>query len=95
MARIHEIRIELGTVASSPELHTLLMKSLDFPGWYGRNWNAFWDAITALVEMPEQLVLGGWQEFSLRMPGEAQLMRKCLEDMSKQYPGLSSRVVYA
>ncbi len=95
MARIPVIRIELGNVTSEQELHALLMESLDFPGWYGCNWNAFWDAITALVEMPEQLYLDGWQQFSLRMPGEAQLMRKCLEDMSNQYPSLSSTVLYA
>jgi RNAse (barnase) inhibitor barstar len=95
MARTPVIRIELGNVTSAQQLHALLMESLNFPGWYGRNWNAFWDAITALVEMPERLVLDGWQQFSLRMPGEAHLMRKCLEDMSKQYPRLSSTVVYA
>lgn len=95
MTRTPVVRIELGKVTSAQHLHALLMESLNFPGWYGRNWNAFWDAITALVEMPERLVLEGWQQFSLRMPGEAHLMRKCLEDMSKQYPHLSSTVVYA
>ncbi|MCW0377484.1 hypothetical protein NB697_000330 [Xanthomonas sacchari] len=95
MARVPVIRIELRNVTSAKDLHALLMESLGFPSWYGRNWNAFWDAITGLVEMPEQLVLDGWQEFSLRMPTDAQLMCKCLEDMSDMYPLLSSTVVYA
>ncbi|WVK03770.1 barstar family protein [Xanthomonas campestris pv. olitorii] len=70
------------------------MESLDFPCWYGRNWDAFRDAVTGLVEMPEQLVLDGWQQFSQRMPGDAQLMCKCLKDMSEMYPRTSSTVVY-
>lgn len=95
MARTPVIRINLENVTSAAELHALLMESLDFPGWYGRNWDAFWDAITGLVEMPEQLVLDGWQQFSQRMPADAQLICKCLEDLSEMYPRLSSKVVYA
>ncbi|MBO9738882.1 barstar family protein [Xanthomonas axonopodis pv. begoniae] len=95
MARPPVIRIELGSVTCALELHALLMQSLDFPCWYGRNWDAFWDAITGLVEMPEQLVLDGWQQFSQRMPGDAQRMCKCLKDMSEMYPRTSSTVVYS
>ncbi|ATB56928.1 hypothetical protein NY98_19115 [Xanthomonas citri pv. fuscans] len=95
MARTPVIRINLENVTSASELHALLMESLGFPGWYGRNWDAFWDAITGLVEMPEQLVLDGWQQFSQRMPEDAQLICKCLEDLSEMYPRLSSTVVYA
>lgn len=71
------------------------MNALDFPSWYGCNWNAFWDAITGLVEMPETLVLTGWNAFALRLPEDAKLMNECLDDMKNQYPKWAPNVIYA
>ena len=95
MSRARLIEIDLRGISSTDELHRLLLKSLNFPDWYGCNWNAFWDAITGLVGMPETLQLVGWSDFEARLPRDAQMMRECLEDMSKQYPTVASRVVYA
>jgi ribonuclease inhibitor len=53
------VEIDLSAVTTPGELQLLLMESLDFPGWYGCNWNAFWDAITGLVAMPRRLRLVG------------------------------------
>ena len=53
MQRLEKVVIDVGDVATAGELHHVLMTALGFPGFYGRNWNAFWDAITALVEMPD------------------------------------------
>lgn len=51
MSRVQLVEIDLRAITSAEELHSLLMESLNFPGWYGANWDAFWDAITGLVEM--------------------------------------------
>jgi RNAse (barnase) inhibitor barstar len=69
MARSACVIIDLSAVQTPVELHHLLMEKLDFPGWYGCNWNAFWDAITVLVAMPEILQFKGWAGFELRLPG--------------------------
>ncbi len=69
MARSACVIIDLSAVQTPVELHHLLMEKLDFPGWYGCNWNAFWDAITGLVAMPEILQFKGWAGFELRLPG--------------------------
>ena len=95
MSRARLIEVDLRGVSTVDELHQLLLKNLNFPDWYGCNWDAFWDAITGLVGMPETLHLVGWSGFEARFPCDARIMRKCLEDMSTQYPGLASRVVYA
>ncbi|KVT14813.1 ribonuclease inhibitor [Burkholderia sp. MSMB1078WGS] len=94
MARDERVEIELGDIGSTEQLHVRLMKMLNFPDWYGRNWNAFWDAITALVDMPLVLRLKGWSEFERHFPRDAKLMRNCLEDMARQYPASASRVEY-
>jgi len=45
-----ELTIELIGVCSSRALHKRVMTALRFPDFYGHNWDAFWDAITGLVE---------------------------------------------
>ncbi|WP_371316783.1 barstar family protein [Pseudomonas gingeri] len=80
------VEIDLSEVTSSSELHSILSEALGFPGWYGGNWDAFWDAITGLVPMPAQLKISGWGRFSRRLPGDARLMQKCFADMKAEYP---------
>lgn len=88
------VEIDLRNARTPDQLHQLLEASLGFPGWYGRNWDAFWDSITALVEMPAILRLTGWEEFASRLPHDAQLMKRCLDDLSKTYPQLAPQVEY-
>lgn len=95
MSRVQLIEIDLRAIASAEELHSLLMKSLSFPSWYGANWDAFWDSITSLVEMPYAIRLLGWQQFSQHLPREAALLRECFTEMQGKYPQLASEVVYA
>jgi RNAse (barnase) inhibitor barstar len=49
--------IELGSIESVEQLHDIFKDSFDFPEFYGKNWDAFWDMITGFVEMPEELRL--------------------------------------
>ncbi|MDO6387500.1 MULTISPECIES: barstar family protein [unclassified Uliginosibacterium] len=95
MSRAAHVTVDLSDVRDSNALHSSLSVSLGFPGWYGYNWNAFWDAITGLVEMPEVLELKGWALFCASQPGEAEMMKQCLDDMSDQYPQIASRVIYS
>ena len=94
MSRLQTVNIDLSEVTSSAELHALLRESLGFPDWYGCNWDAFWDAITGLVQMPAQLKISGWDTLSRRLPGDAKLMQKCLADMKIEYPELASDVEF-
>eukprot|EP01034_Spumella_vulgaris_P034506 gene34506-42553_t len=73
----------------------MLSNALEFLGWYGENWDAFWDSITALVEMPEQLRLIGWNSFETRFPRDAKIMKECLDDLSKQLAALAAHVEYS
>jgi hypothetical protein len=57
-------------------------------------WDAFWDSITGLVEMPEQLQLIGWGRFAERFPRDANIMKGCLNGMSNKMPTLAARVEY-
>ena len=92
MARLQVVKIDLSEVTSSDELHSILKDELGFPGWYDCNWDAFWDAITGLVEMPEHLQISGWNMLSRRLPKDARLMQECLTEMKVEYPELASDV---
>lgn len=92
MARIDVVEIELGDIESIAQLHERLMNQLQFPDWYGKNWNAFWDAIVGLVDMPHVLRLRNWADFERRFPRDARLMSDCLCDMEKQLPSVAAQV---
>ncbi|MCT7311127.1 barstar family protein [Ralstonia sp. CHL-2022] len=92
MARVYAVEIELGDIESIAQLHERLRDQLQFPGWYGKNWDAFWDAIVALVDMPHVLRLKNWAAFEQRFPRDAKLMSDCLSDMAKQFPSLAAQI---
>lgn len=52
--------IDVTEIKTAKELQEKLKKELDFPEFYGMNWDAFWDTITGLVELPERLMIKGW-----------------------------------
>jgi len=79
------IEIDLTSIKTSNELHELLKRKLDFPEFYGMNWNAFWDAITSLVELPEKLVLIGWNEMEKKISEDAKIMKYYLDKYEENY----------
>lgn len=94
MTRSSIVKIDLSRIQTPKDLHTTLGISLSFPDWYGQNWDAFWDAIIGLVEMPETLEFSGWDIFSERLPHDAKMLRQCLAELATLYPDLASRVGY-
>lgn len=74
-ARAEEIVIDLSNVKSIKELHQVLKKELCFPEFYGMNWDAFWDAITGLVMLPQRLIIKGWSNIEKNYPKDSRIMR--------------------
>jgi RNAse (barnase) inhibitor barstar len=86
------IKLDVSNVGSVRELHELLAETLGFPGFYGKNWDAFWDSITGLVQMPRRLVIIGWPNVVSHWSKDAQIMLDCLRDLNEQYPTRSCNV---
>ncbi|WP_416873187.1 CPCC family cysteine-rich protein [Kitasatospora sp. SC0581] len=76
------VTIDVGSVRDESGLHTVLKRELGFPAFYGRNWNAFWDAITGLVAMPRELRFTGWAELEREVPSSAALLRSRLAEFA-------------
>jgi RNAse (barnase) inhibitor barstar/GNAT superfamily N-acetyltransferase len=82
--QVQTVTIDIGKLRSEREFHLLFKEHLDFPGFYGMNWSAFWDAITGLVELPPVLFLKGWKDFSERLPAESRILKEIIEDFNSQ-----------
>jgi len=87
--------IDVADVADARHVHRVLAEALAFPAWYRCNGDAFWDAITGLVDMPERLRLIGWHAFERRCNAEARIIKQCLDRMSEEFPTCAAQVEYA
>ena len=74
------MEIDLKNISSVEQLHLELKDRLQLPGFYGMNWDAFWDAITGLVTMPQQLSLLGWNDFSRKFPKDSKTLLRIVRD---------------
>ncbi|WBW98369.1 CPCC family cysteine-rich protein [Oceanirhabdus sp. W0125-5] len=91
---IISIDISVSDIKEIKELHFLLKEKLDFPDFYGINWDAFWDGITGLVEMPEKLTFYGWDNIERKFPKDAKIMKELLDDLNSMYPNYSCIVEF-
>ena len=74
------ITIDVSEVADERALHLLLKRELGFPDVYGMNWDAFWDAITGLVSIPNHVRFLGWNQLAAGVPRGATMLRRALDD---------------
>ncbi|MEE1671449.1 barstar family protein [Streptomyces sp. WAC07094] len=79
------ITIDVSEVGDDRSLHLLLARELDFPEFYGMNWDAFWDAITGLVSIPDRVRFLGWHRLAAGVPGGAAMLRRVLDDYQATY----------
>lgn len=49
--------VDFTNVQYYSEMHGIIGKSLDFPDYYGCNWDAFWDCLTDMVGRPVHIEL--------------------------------------
>ena len=41
------------------QIHEIIKEALDFPDYYGKNWDAFWDCLTDMVGDPLHIEIYG------------------------------------
>ena len=87
--------IDLSDINTARQLHASLAAALAFPSMYGMNWDAFWDAITGLVDMPQQLELRGWPAFATRLPADAAMLQRSLARLAQDMPAQAAQVRHA
>jgi len=88
------VEVNLSEIKTNEDLHQLLKEKLEFPSFYGMNWNAFWDAISGLVEMPIMIRICGWSKVKVWLPTDTEILEELLEKLKEEYPSWSSQVEY-
>jgi ribonuclease inhibitor len=81
------LKIDLKDIQSISQLHKTFKDKLGFPEWYGMNWDAFWDAITGLIEFKADLQLMNFAEFERRFPKDGKILSELAADYNyKELP---------
>ncbi|MES9683947.1 barstar family protein [Gottfriedia acidiceleris] len=78
--------INVSTVRTTKELHSLLKKKLKFPDYYSEDWDSFWEIISGVVELPNKIRFVGWSELERRFPEDSNIMKEYLLEHNQEFP---------
>ena len=62
------------------EMHAVIMYSLDFPDYYGCNWDAFWDCLSDMYGDPIHIKIIGIEVIERKFGEEAEIMIGILKE---------------
>lgn len=72
--------IDFTNVKSYLEMHIEIRKALDFPDYYGCNWDAFWDCLTSMVGRPIHIEIKGLDVIEQKFGDTAKTMTDILRE---------------
>lgn len=72
--------IDFTNVQSYLELHFIIRKALDWPDYYGCNWDAFWDCLTNMVGRPVHIEIIGLDMIERKFDNAARTMIETLKE---------------
>ena len=73
--------LDFSTIKNWDEFHKIIKNELDFPDYYGRNWDACWDCLTDMVGDPLHIELVGFEKVQSKFPRDAKIMLDILKDL--------------
>jgi RNAse (barnase) inhibitor barstar len=78
---VPKVGIDVSQIRTKEELHELLFEKLNFPEYYGGNWDAFNECIRDPdVALPAQVRVRGMGSLQGRLPRDAELFYRCASD---------------
>lgn len=75
------VTIQMNDIKSPRQFQQAIKTCLNMPSFYGMNWDAFWDGITGLIKMPDELILDGWHIYKGIHKDDAEIF----ESIMKKY----------
>ncbi len=73
------IELNLSGCEYLDEIHERICTSFNFPKWYGKNWDAFWDLLWSECDA-DKVVIKGEQGLSNNLTDELTTLHKILDD---------------
>lgn len=86
------MRIDLSSIYTEKQLHEILASSFNFPEYYGNNWDAFWDCICDLTELPKTIEFSGSNHLEATLPKCFEQLKKCFCELRSEFPNFDSIV---
>ena len=63
------------------EVHQIIKDELDFPDYYGMNWDACWDCLTDMIGDPLHIEILGMEQIQNKFPSEVKIMLEIFKDL--------------
>lgn len=63
------------------EMHLIIKKELDFPEYYGCNWDALWDCLGNMIGRPINIEITGFDAMENRFEDSAKKLLEILTDL--------------
>ena len=67
------------------EIHSIIKKSLDFPDYYGENWDAFWDCLTDMITDTVHIDVKGIEQLRKIDEDAEKILMECFKDFKHIY----------
>ena len=77
------IELDLTGCESPYDLHVRIRKAFDFPEWYGKNWDAFWDLLWSECDA-DLVVIRGEHTLPRSFDKPLAILHELLEDNVKE-----------
>lgn len=71
--------LDFSKIRHFSELHEIIKEELDFPDYYGKNWDAFWDCLTDMVGHPVHIEIHGIDQLEQQGENDAKKLIKILK----------------
>ena len=75
-----QYKIDFSAVKYYLDMHKVIQDALDFPDYYGQNWDAFWDCLTVLVGRPVHIEMIGLEVIKQKFAGEEKTLLEILKE---------------
>ena len=90
----NEIIIDCYEINNKKELHEQFKTKLNFPEYYGMNWDAFWDCITEINNLPNKLIMKNWSKLKLKLPKDTKIFEEIISDFKNENPNINFNIEY-
>lgn len=85
--------IDFTNVEHYLEMHFIIKEALDFPDYYGCNWDAFWDCLTDMVGRPIHIEIIGLDVIERKFDDAAKMMVDTLREFKHYDDDFYSREI--
>ncbi|MDR3081088.1 MAG: barstar family protein [Streptomyces sp.] len=90
------VTLDLGGALDKAAFMERIVRALELPDWFGRNWDALADVLADHTVWPAGaaekgllLVVRGWRPYAQARPGEWEIAQEVLSEAADLTPGLS------